>query len=178
MLNFVVKFCSLNKVSLQNFNKIGMRKKKKIQRNIEPDFKYNSALVSKFINNVMKGGKKSTARKIFYGSFDILQEKTKQDPLEIFNQAIKNVAPLLEIKSKRVGGANYQVPRPVNGDRRITLAIRWILEAARSKKGVPMAQKLAEEILAASKNEGGAIKKKINTHKMAEANKAFARFAW
>ena len=126
----------------------------------------------------MKGGKKSTARKIFYGSFDILQEKTKQDPLEIFNQAIKNTAPLLEIKSKRVGGANYQVPRPVSGERRITLAIRWILEAARSKKGIPMAQKLAEEILAASKNEGGAIKKKINTHKMAAANKAFARFAW
>ncbi|MEK7627745.1 MAG: 30S ribosomal protein S7 [Patescibacteria group bacterium] len=155
-----------------------MRRKKKIQRNIEPDFKYNSVLISKFINNVMKGGKKSTARKIFYGSFDILQEKTKQDPLEIFNQAIKNTAPLLEIKSKRVGGANYQVPRPVSGERRITLAIRWILEAARSKKGIPMAQKLAEEILAASKNEGGAIKKKINTHKMAEANKAFARFAW
>ena len=126
----------------------------------------------------MKCGKKSTARKIFYGSFDILQEKTKQDPLEIFNQAIKNVSPLLEIKSKRVGGANYQVPRPVAGDRRITLAIRWILEGARSKKGAPMAQKLAEELLAASKNEGTAIKKKINTHKMAEANKAFARFAW
>ena len=155
-----------------------MRRKKKIQRNIEPDFKYNSSLVSKFINNVMKCGKKSTARKIFYGSFDILQEKTKQDPLEIFNQAIKNVSPLLEIKSKRVGGANYQVPRPVAGDRRITLAIRWILEGARSKKGAPMAQKLAEELLAASKNEGTAIKKKINTHKMAEANKAFARFAW
>src|SRR3989338_3163148 len=155
-----------------------MRRKKKIQRNIEPDFKYNSSLVSKFINNVMKCGKKSTARKIFYGSFDILQEKTNQDPLEIFNQAIKNVSPLLEIKSKRVGGANYQVPRPVAGDRRITLAIRWILEGARSKKGAPMAQKLAEELLAASKNEGTAIKKKINTHKMAEANKAFARFAW
>ncbi|OWK27221.1 MAG: 30S ribosomal protein S7 [Parcubacteria group bacterium GW2011_GWA2_38_13b] len=155
-----------------------MRRKKKIQRNIEPDFKYGSALVSKFVNSVMKCGKKSTARKIFYGSLDILQEKTKQDPLEIFNQAIKNVSPLLEIKSKRVGGANYQVPRPVSGERRITLAIRWILEAARSKKGMPMAQKLAEELLAASKNEGGAIKKKINTHKMAEANKAFARFAW
>ena len=126
----------------------------------------------------MKCGKKSTARKIFYGSFDILQEKTKQDPLEIFNQAIKNVSPLLEIKSKRVGGANYQVPRPVAGDRRITLAIRWILEGARSKKGARMAKKLAEELLAASKNEGTAIKKKINTHKMAEANKAFARFAW
>lgn len=155
-----------------------MRKKRKIQRNIEPDFKYNSVLVSKFINNVMTRGKKSTARKIVYGSFDILQEKTKQDPLEIFNQAMKNISPLLEIKSKRVGGANYQVPRPVSGDRRITLAIRWILEAARNKKGVPMAQKLAEELLAASKNEGTAIKKKINTHKMAEANKAFARFAW
>ena len=155
-----------------------MRRKKKIQRNIEPDFKYGSALVSKFVNSVMKCGKKSTARKIFYGSLDILQEKTKQDPLEIFNQAIKNVSPLLEIKSKRVGGANYQVPRPVSGERRITLAIRWILEAARSKKGMPMAQKLAEELLAASKNEGGAIKKKINTHKMEEANKAFARFAW
>lgn len=155
-----------------------MRKKRKYQRDIEPDFKYNSVLVSKFINNVMKGGKKSKARKIVYGSFDVIQAKIKQEPLEVFNEAIKNVSPLLEVKSRRVGGANYQVPKPVKGDRKTALAIRWILTAARVRKGAPMIQKLAEELIAASKNEGTAVKKKNDTHRMAEANKAFARFAW
>ncbi len=155
-----------------------MRKKRKYKREILPDFKYNSVLVSKFINNVMKGGKKSTARKAVYDAFALMEKATKEDPLETFNLAIKNVAPLLEVKSKRVGGANYQVPRPVAGDRRTALAIRWILNAARSKKGAPISKKLSDELLAASKNEGEAIKKKVNTHRMAEANKAFARFAW
>lgn len=155
-----------------------MRKKRKHQRDIEPDFKYNSVLVSKFINNVMKEGKKSKARKIVYGSFDVIQAKIKQEPLEVFNEAIKNVSPLLEVKSRRVGGANYQVPKPVKGDRKTALAIRWILTAARVRKGAPMIQKLAEELIAASKNEGTAVKKKNDTHRMAEANKAFARFAW
>lgn len=135
--------------------------------------------VEKFINHVMKEGKKNTARKIVYGSFDVIKEKLKtEDPLEVFELALKNAGPIVEIRSRRVGGANYLVPREVRTERRLALAMRWILEAARSKKGTPMHMKLADELIAASKNEGEAIKKRDNTHKMAEANKAFAHFAW
>jgi len=155
-----------------------MRHKKTPKRHIPLDPKYESLLVQLFINKVMKKGKKSIAQKIVYDMFDIIEKKSKQSPLGVFEKAIENTAPLLEVKSRRVGGATYQVPREVRGDRRITLAMRWILDAARAKKGKPMAQRLAEEILGAYKNEGAAIKKKEDTRKMAEANRAFAHFAW
>jgi len=154
-----------------------MRKKKE-KRIISPEPLYNNALLAKFINYVMREGKKELARKIVYQTFEIVKEKTKKDPLEVFDSAIKNVRPLLEVRPRRIGGATYQVPRPVPQERGVALAIRWILEAARSKKGKPMKIKLAEELISASENSGAAIKKKEDTHKMAEANRAFAHFAW
>jgi len=126
----------------------------------------------------MKGGKKTIARKNVYGAFDIIKEKTKQEPLAIFETAIRNASPLLEVKPKRIGGATYQVPREVRGDRKLTLAIRWIIQATKSKKGQPFKEKLAEEIINAANNTGFAIRKKEDTHRMAEANRAFAHFAW
>jgi small subunit ribosomal protein S7 len=155
-----------------------MRKKKKEDRNIGPDRIYDSILVSRFINNVMKEGKKSTAEKVVYDSFKEIEKQTKKPPLEVFELAIKNIAPLLEVKSRRIGGASYQVPREVRGDRKITLAIRWMLTVARAQKGSSMANRIANEIIAASKNEGAAIKKRSDTHRMAEANRAFAHFSW
>lgn len=154
------------------------RKNRTEKRVILPDPVYNNEEVAVFINHIMKRGKKTAAEKILYGSFDIIKEKTKKDPLEIFDQAIKNSSPFLEVKPKRVGGATYQVPREVKGERKISLAIRWIIEAARKKKGRPMKEKLAEEFIAASKNEGAAVRKKENSHRMAEANRAFAHFSW
>jgi len=149
-------------------------------RNIpKPDIKFESDKLAKFINYVMEGGKKNTARKIVYSSFDLLKEQMKvENPMEIFEGALKNTGPLMEVRSRRVGGANYQVPREVRPERRNFLAMKWIIEAARNKKGKPMHIKLAEEITLAFKNEGEAVKKRENTHKMAEANKAFAHFAW
>jgi len=149
-------------------------------RNIAgPDIKYGSVRVEKFINSVMWDGKKSTARKVVYDALDIIKEKTKtENPVELFETAIRNVGPQMEIRSRRVGGANYQVPREVRPERKQALAFRWILAAARGAKGKPMAQKLAQELMAAANNEGSAIKKKEDTHRMAEANKAFAHFAW
>jgi len=156
-----------------------MRRKRKAKRIMSPDPKYNNTLVAKFINQLMKQGKKSVAQRIIYQAFEQLAQPGKtKEPLEIFDQAIKNVSPLVEVKSRRIGGAHYQVPREVRGERKITLAIRWLIWAARSKKGKPMAQKLAAELLDASKNTGAAVKKKEDTHRMAEANKAFAHFAW
>ncbi|MCX6755768.1 MAG: 30S ribosomal protein S7 [Candidatus Nomurabacteria bacterium] len=156
-----------------------MRRKVKNRNIVEPDIVYNSQKLGKFINNVMWDGKKETSRKIVYGAFDIIKEKTgNPNPLEVFDTAIKNAGPLVEVRSRRIGGANYQVPREVRPDRRTSLAMRWIIDAARGKKGAPMAEKLAEEIILASKNEGIAIKKRDDTHKMAESNKAFAHFAW
>jgi len=154
------------------------RRKKRENRGIMPDPVYNSLIVARFINQIMKKGKKTIARKIVYGAFEIIKEKTKQEPLAVFEKALENAGPLVEIKPKRVGGATYQVPREVAGERRMALAIRWILLAARAKKGKSMAEKLAEELILASKNEGSAIKKKEDTHRMAEANRAFAHFAW
>ena len=149
-------------------------------RNIpKPDNQYDSVRVEKFINCIMWDGKKETARGIVYGAFDIIKEKTGNDkPLEVFELALKNAGPLTEVRSRRIGGANYQVPREVRPERRQYLSMKWIIDAARSKKGAPMHEKLADEIIAASKNEGEAVRKKENTHKMAEANKAFAHFAW
>lgn len=152
-----------------------LKKKKQI---ILPDPVYDNIMVAKFINHIMRRGKKTIAEKILYRAFDIIKEKTKKDSLEIFDLAIKNASPLLEVKSKRVGGATYQVPREVRGDRKITLAMRWIIQSAKSKKGRPMREKLAEELMAAANNEGAAIKKKEDVHRMAEANRAFAHFSW
>lgn len=154
-----------------------MRRKRNYTREILPDPKYQNVLIAKFINHLMMGGKKSVAQKIFYGAFDILTKQNK-DPLEVFNEAMKNISPGLEVKSKRVGGANYQVPREVRGERKITLATRWIIAAARAKRGKPMSHKLAEEFAMAAKNEGAAIKKKLDMNRMADANKAFAHFSW
>ena len=143
------------------------------------DLKYGSQRVEKFINSLMWDGKKSTARKVVYDAFDIIKEKAKTEtPLDVFETAIRNVGPAMEIRSRRVGGANYQVPREVRQERKQALAFRWILNAARGGKGKPMAQKLAAELMLASNNEGSAIKKKEDTLRMAEANKAFAHFAW
>lgn len=155
-----------------------MARRKVEKRTIEPDLVYSNVTVAKFINQVMREGKKTIARKIVYCAFDIVKEKTKKEPLEVFEQALNNAGPLVEVKSKRVGGATYQVPREVRGDRKITLAMRWILQGARSKKGKPMREKLAQELMDAATNQGWAVKKKQDTHRMAEANRAFAHFAW
>ena len=143
------------------------------------DLKYGSQRVEKFINSLMWDGKKSTARKVVYDAFDIIKEKAKTEtPLDVFETAIRNVGPAMEIRSRRVGGANYQVPREVRQERKQALAFRWILIAARGGKEKPMAQKLAQELMNAANNEGSAIKKKEDVLRMAEANKAFAHFAW
>ena len=153
------------------------RRKRIFKKNLLPDAKYDNLLVSKFINNIMERGKKSVAEKIMYEAFDIIHEKTKKGGLNILEQAIKNVSPLVELKSKRVGGANYQVPIPVSGERRTTLAIRWIKTAVKARKGKKMAEKLADEFIDASNKVGAAMKKREDVHRMAEANKAFAHFA-
>ena len=156
-----------------------MRRKVKTRSPVEPDFIYNSQKLEKFINYVMWSGKKETARKVVYNAFNVIKEKTgNPNPLEVFELAMKNASPSTEVRSKRIGGANYQVPIEVRPERRLALAMRWIRDAARNGKGKPMHLKLADELIAASKNEGAAIKKKEDTHKMAEANKAFAHFAW
>jgi small subunit ribosomal protein S7 len=144
---------------------------------LSPDSVYNDLVVAQFINKVMKSGKKTIAQRIVYDSFNIVKEKTQKEPLEVFNKAIENVSPLLEVKPKRIGGATYQVPMEVRQERKLDLAIKWILDAARSKKGKGMAVKLSEELMSAANNEGNAMKKKNDTHRMAEANKAFAHFA-
>ncbi len=154
-----------------------MRGKPAVKRKIEPDLKYGDADVAKFINYIMERGKKSVAQKVVYGAFDIIKDKSKQDPRHVFNKALKNVAPLVEVRGRRVGGANYQIPHQVRGDRRFVLGCRWLIEAARSKKGKPMSEKLAEEIMLAYNGEGAAMKKREDVHRMAESNKAFAHFA-
>ncbi len=156
-----------------------MRRKVKNRKIVKPDFVYNSQKLEKFINCVMWSGKKETSRKIIYRAFEVIKEKTgNPNPLEVFDLAIKNAGPLVEVRSKRIGGANYQVPKEVRPERRLALAMRSIREVARRGKGRAMYLKLADELIAASKNEGTAIKKKEDTHRMAEANKAFAHFAW
>lgn len=156
-----------------------MRRRIKNKREVKTDYLHNSERLEKFINYIMWSGKKETARKIMYKALDVIKEKTgNANPLEVFELAMKNAGPMTEVRSKRIGGANYQVPREVRTERRQALAMRWIRDAARGGKGKPMHIKLADELIAASKNEGSAIKKKDDTHKMAEANKAFAHFAW
>lgn len=154
-----------------------MRGKQAPKRKIEGDVRFNDFDIAKFINYLMRGGKKTVAQSIIYDAFDIIKDKTKQDPRHIFNKALKKISPLLEVRGKRVGGANYQIPYQVRGDRRFTLGCRWLIEAAKERKGKPMCVKLADEIMAASEGEGAACRKRENVHKMAESNKAFAHFA-
>ena len=155
-----------------------MRRKQAEKRIRKPDKKYDDVLVGRFVNSIMKKGLKQTAENILYGAFNIIEEKTKNDPLEVFKKALGNVQPVLEVRSRRVGGANYQVPTEVRPERRIALAIKWILTYSRDKAGKSMAEKLAGELIAAANNEGNAVKKKEDVHRMAEANKAFAHFRW
>lgn len=148
------------------------------KRDVLPDPVYGSKVVAKLINKVMWDGKKSLAQRICYGAFDIIREKTKKDPMDVLDQALKNVMPVLEVKARRVGGANYQVPVEVRPERRLTLGIRWLVNYARLRSGKSMEEKLAAEIMDAANNTGAAVKKKEDTHKMAEANKAFAHYRW
>lgn len=155
-----------------------MRRKRAEKRIRIPDHKYNDVLVGRFINNIMKEGAKTVAQRIMYEAFDIIAEKTKSDPLEVFNKAITNVQPSIEVRSRRVGGSNYQIPTEVRPDRRIALAIKWILTYTRARNEKTMALRLANELMAASVGEGSSVKKKEDVHRMAEANKAFAHFKW
>jgi len=155
-----------------------MRRRRAIKREVEPDPKFNNIIVAKLINNMMKWGQKSVAEKIFYNALDVVKEKINDDPMKVFFKAIDNVKPTLELRARRVGGATYQIPVEVEADRRVSVAIKWMVTFARARKGMPMAQRLASEIIDAYNNTGSAIKKKIDTHKMAEANRAFAHFKW
>ena len=155
-----------------------MRKRRAIKRDVLADPIYNSKLVTKLINQVMKDGKKGTAQTILYDAFDIVKEKTGKDPMEVFSQAMENIKPALEVESRRVGGANYQVPIEVRGDRAQALALRWLVNYARLRGGHSMAENLANEIMDAAEGTGGSVKKREDTHRMAEANKAFAHYRW
>ncbi|HEX68576.1 MAG TPA: 30S ribosomal protein S7 [bacterium] len=156
-----------------------MRRRRAPKREILPDPKFGSTLVAKFINKLMWDGKKSKAQKIFYEALDIISQRIKnEDPLEVFKQAINNVRPILEVRPRRVGGATYQIPMEVRPERSISLAMKWIIEFARARKGAPMSERLAQEIIDAYRGEGASIKKKEDTHKMAEANRAFAHYRW
>jgi small subunit ribosomal protein S7 len=154
-----------------------MRGKQAPKRKIFGDNRFNDTDIAKFINYIMESGKKSVAENIVYSAFDIIKDKTKQDPRHIFNKAMKRVMPLLEVRGRRIGGANYQIPYQVRGDRRFSLGCRWLIEAAQGRKGKPMHQKLSDEIMQAAEGEGMAVKKKETVQKQAEANKAFAHFA-
>lgn len=154
-----------------------MRGKQAPKKKIEGDLKYNDPDISKFINYLMVSGKKSTAQRVVYDAFEIVKDKSKQDPRHVFNKALKKVSPLVEVRGRRIGGANYQIPYQVRGERRFTLGCRWLIEAAQERKGRSMSEKLAEEILAATNGEGNAVRKRETVHKMAESNKAFAHFA-
>ncbi len=156
-----------------------MRRASKIHKfEVLPDARFNNVLVSRFINALMIQGKKSTAERIFYGAVDIIEAKTGTDGLSVVKTALTNVKPVLEVKSRRVGGATYQVPVEVRQDRRTALALRWIIQYSRARPDHSMKERIAAELIAASKNEGGAVKKREDTHKMAEANKAFAHYRW
>ena len=155
-----------------------MRKRRAVKRDVLPDPIYNSKVVTKLVNTIMIGGKKGTAQKILYEAFDIVKETTKKDPMEVYNEAMKNIMPVLEVKSRRVGGSNVQVPLEVSPDRAQSLALRRLVNYAKIGRGKTMAEKLANEIMDAAKGVGGAVKKREDTHKMAEANKAFAHYRW
>ena len=155
-----------------------MRKRRAIKRDVLPDSIYGSKTVTKLVNRIMKDGKKGTAEKILYEAFDIIKEKTGKDPMEVYTAALENVKPALEVKSRRIGGSNYQVPNEVTDERAQTLALRWIVNYARTRNGKGMAINLANELIDASNGIGGAVKKREDTHRMAEANKAFAHYRW
>jgi small subunit ribosomal protein S7 len=155
-----------------------MRRKVKVKYKLHPDPLYNSTKIEKFTNYVMGKGKKTLARSIVYKTFEEIKKQTKQNPLDIFEKAVQNVSPSVHVRSRRVGGATYQVPKEIPFEKRMGIAMRWIIDAARVKKGKNMVKRLSDELISASQNEGAAIKKREDTHKMAEANKAFAHFAW
>lgn len=155
-----------------------MRKKSAEKRRVTPDPKYNDVIVARFINNLLIQGKKNTARGILYGAFDIIKGKTGQNELDVFHKAISNVGPAVEVRSRRVGGATYQVPSEVREDRKIALAIRWLKQYSADRKGKSMAERLASELMSAANGEGGSVKKRDDVHRMADANKAFAHFRW
>ena len=155
-----------------------MRKRQAIKRDVLADPIYNSKMITKLINGIMQDGKKGTAQKILYSSLDIVKEKTKKDPIEVLNQAFENIRPALEIKSRRIGGSNYSVPMEVKEDRANALTLRWLIQYAKSRNGKGMAENLAAEIMDAANGVGGAVKKREDTHKMAEANKAYAHYRW
>lgn len=155
-----------------------MRKRRAIKRDVLPDPVYSSKVVTKLVNQIMQDGKKGTAQKILYEAFDIIKEKTGSDPMDIYNKALENVKPALEVKSRRVGGSNYQVPVEVSDEKSQTLALRWIVNYAKLRNGKGMAINLANELMDAAEGTGGAVKKREDTHKMAEANKAFAHYRW
>ncbi len=155
-----------------------MRKRRAVKRDVLPDPIYNSKVVTKLINQIMQDGKKGTAEKILYQAFDIVKEKTNQEPMEVYEKALENIKPLLEVKSRRVGGSNVQVPIEVDDDRSQALALRWIVNYAKTRNGRSMAENLANEIMDAANGVGGAVKKRDDVHKMAEANKAFAHYRW
>ncbi len=155
-----------------------MRKKRSERRQVVPDPKYNDVFVAKFVNNIMECGKKHLARRVLYDALDIIEQRTKTNPLDVFRKALNNVQPIIEVRARRVGGATYQVPSEVRPERSMALGMRWLLRYARERKDKSMSFKLAAEIIAASNGEGNAIKKREDTHKMAEANKAFAHYRW
>ena len=154
------------------------RRTRAVKRPVTPDIRYDSVMVSEFVNRMMRGGKKSVALRVIYDAFDLIEQRAKRPPLEVFEQAMKNATPMIEVKPRRVGGATYQVPVEVPADRRNTLAMRWLLAAARARGGKSMAEKLAGELMDAAQGNGAAIKRREETHKMAEANRAFAHFRW
>ena len=154
------------------------RRTKALKRTIAPDAKYHSAELARFIHKVMLHGKKSTAERIVYGALDIIEKELKKNPRDVFEQALKNATPVVEVKPRRVGGATYQVPIDIRADRRLTLAMRWLLASARARKGKPMAERLAAELMDAFRGQGPTIKKREDTHRMAEANKAFVHYRW
>ena len=155
-----------------------MRKRRAVKRDVLPDPVYNSKVVTKLINTIMQDGKKGTAQTILYDAFDKIKKETKEEPLDVYNKALENIKPALEVKSRRVGGSNYQVPIEVSDDRSQALALRWLVNYAKLRNGKGMAVNLANEIMDAAKGVGGAVKKREDTHKMAEANKAFAHYRW
>jgi len=155
-----------------------MRKKRATKRYTSPDPKFQDVLVARFVNSLLKEGKKQTARRILYSAFEMIEEKTKNAPIDVFKKAVHNASPLLEVRARRVGGATYQVPTEVRPERRTALAIRWLINYANERSDKSMSQKLAAEFIAAAAGEGGAIKKREDVHRMAEANKAFAHFRW
>jgi len=148
------------------------------RRVVEPDVKYNSELVARFTNKLLRAGKKSVALRVVYDAFDIVEARTKKSPLDIFEQAVKNISPVLEVRPRRVGGATYQIPMEVRPERRMSLAFRWLLQSARQRPGKSMAEKLASELMDAASGQGASVKKRDDTHRMAEANRAFAHYRW